>query len=42
MKMKFMDVVCEAWRWVELAEDCDHYWALLLVVLNLHVLLPQC
>jgi len=33
---------CENVRWIELAEDCVQWRALLLAVLNLQVLLSQC
>jgi hypothetical protein len=37
-KMNFMEIGFEDGRWMELAQDCVKWWALLLVVLNLQVL----
>jgi len=39
--MDLMEVGCEDGRWMELAEDCVLWWALVLVVLNRCVLLPE-
>jgi len=36
---RWVKVGCEGRRWTELAPDCVHWWALMLVVLNLQVLL---
>jgi hypothetical protein len=36
-----MEVGCEDVRWMELAQDHMHLWALVLAVLNLCVLLPE-
>jgi hypothetical protein len=34
-------VGCEDGRWMELAQDCVQWWALVLVVLNIQILLPE-
>jgi len=39
--MDLMEIVCEDGRWMELAEDCVQWWALVLAVLNRCVLLPK-
>jgi len=31
---------CEEWEWMKLAQDRVQWWALVLTVLNLQVLLP--
>jgi len=36
-----MEIGCEEGRWMELAEDHVKWWALVLVVLKLCVLLPE-
>jgi len=36
-----MEIGCEDGRWMELAEDHVQWWALVLAVLNLCVLLPD-
>ena len=35
------EICCEAGRWMELAEDRVLWWALVLAVLNLCVVLPD-
>jgi hypothetical protein len=40
-KMDLSEIVCEDGRWMELAQDHVQWQALVLVVLNLQVLLPQ-
>jgi len=40
--LDLMEIGCEDGRWMELAQDCVQWWALVLAVLNLGVLLPQC
>jgi hypothetical protein len=42
MNMDVREIGCEDQRWLELAQDRVKWWGLLLVVLNLQVLLPQC
>jgi hypothetical protein len=42
IKMNLVEVGCEDGRWMELAQDCVQWRALLLAVLNLQVLLPEC
>jgi hypothetical protein len=39
--MAHTDIVCEHGRWMELARDRIRWWALVLAVLNLLVLLPE-
>jgi hypothetical protein len=41
-KMDFTDMGCEDGNWMELAQDRVQWRALVLAVLNLWVLLPQC
>jgi hypothetical protein len=36
-----METGCEDGRWMELAQDLVEWWALVLAVLNLPVLLPE-
>jgi len=38
--MDLREIGCEDGRWMELAQDCVQWWALVLAVLNLEVLLP--
>jgi len=35
------DIGCEDGRWMELAQDCVQWWALLLDILNFLVLLSE-
>jgi hypothetical protein len=42
IKTNLMERGCEDGRWTELAQDRAQWWALVLAVLNLGVLLPQC
>jgi hypothetical protein len=42
IKLDLMEVECEAQVRMEVAQDCVQWQALVLAVLNLHVLLPQC
>ena len=37
-----MEIGYEDGRWMELAQDHVHWWALVLAMLNLCVLLPEC
>jgi len=39
--MDLMEIDCENGRWMELAQDCVLWWALVLAVSNLSVLLPE-
>jgi hypothetical protein len=39
--MDLMEIGCEDGRWMELAQDCLQWSALVLKVLNLWVLLPH-
>ena len=39
--MDFMEIGCEDGRWIELAQDRVQWWAFVLAVLNLCVLLPE-
>jgi hypothetical protein len=39
--MDLEEICCEDGRWMELAQDCVQWQALVLAVLNLQVLLPQ-
>jgi hypothetical protein len=39
--MGVKEVGCEDGRWIELAQDCVQWRALVLAVLNLQVLLPE-
>jgi len=39
--MDLMEIDCEDGRWIELAEDHLHWWALVLAVLNCCFLLPE-
>jgi hypothetical protein len=32
---------CEAWRWMELAQDHVHWWAVVLLALNLWCVIRQ-
>ena len=36
-----MEIGCEDGRWIELAQDRVHWWALVLAVFNRCVLLPE-
>ena len=40
-KMNLMEISCVDGRWMELAQDCVQWWALVLAMLNFCVLLPQ-
>jgi hypothetical protein len=40
-EMALRQIVCEDGRWMELAQDHVQRWALILVVLNRLVLLPE-
>ena len=40
-RMELREIGCEDGRWMELAQDCVQWWALVLAVLNLLVLLPE-
>jgi hypothetical protein len=40
-KMDLREIGCEDGRWMELAQDCVQWQALVLAVLNLLVLLPE-
>jgi hypothetical protein len=42
VEMNFKEINFEDVRWMELAQDCIQWWVLVLAVLNLGVLLPQC
>jgi len=39
--MDLMETDCEGGRWMELAQDHVQWWALVLAVLKLCVLLPE-
>jgi len=39
--MDRMEIGCEDGRWMELAQDRVQWWALVLAVLNICVLLPE-
>ena len=39
--MDLMEIGCENRRWMELAQDCVLWWALVLALLKLCVLLPE-
>jgi len=39
--MYLREIGCEDGRWMELAQDRVQWWALVLAVLNLRVLLPE-
>jgi hypothetical protein len=41
IKMGLSEVVREDERWMELAQDHVQWWALVLAVLNLQILLPE-
>jgi hypothetical protein len=41
-KMDLREICCEDVRWMELAQDSVQWQALVLAVLNLRALLPQC
>jgi hypothetical protein len=41
IKMEVKEMGCEVERWMELAQDHVQWQPLVLVVLNLHILLPQ-
>jgi hypothetical protein len=38
--MELRETGCEDGRWIELAQDCVEWWAMVLAVFNLSVLLP--
>jgi len=40
--MDLREIGCEDGRWMELAQDCVQWQALVLAVLSLLVLLPEC
>ena len=40
-KMDLAEIGCEDGRWMELAQDRVQWWALVLAVLNICVLLPE-
>jgi hypothetical protein len=40
-KMNLMEIYCDDGRWIELAQYRVQWWALVLAVLNLCVLLPE-
>ena len=40
-KMDLNEIDCEDERWMELGEDREQWWALVLAVLNRCVLLPE-
>jgi hypothetical protein len=40
-RMELREIGCEDGRWMELAQDCVQWWALVLAMLNLLVLLPE-
>jgi hypothetical protein len=40
-KMGLREIGCEDGRWIELAQDRVQWWAFVLAVLNLCVLLPE-
>jgi hypothetical protein len=42
IKMDFWETGCEDGRWMELDQDHVQWWALVLEVLKLWILLPQC
>jgi hypothetical protein len=39
--MDLMEIGCEDGSWIELAQDCVQWWAMVLVVLSPCVLLPE-
>jgi hypothetical protein len=41
IKIDVWEIACEDGRWIELAQDYFQWWALVLGVLNLPVLLPE-
>jgi hypothetical protein len=40
-KMALREIDCEGVRWKDLPQDIVQWWALVLVVLNLRVLVPE-
>jgi hypothetical protein len=40
-KTDLREIGCEVGRWMELAQDRVQWWALVLAMLNLRVLLPE-